>query len=870
MGLQDGAARMVVCAKIKSILMVKLQQALRAITTDLARFAARDDYWTLFADVFGSETRQTASQAIRGQLRRQDLGQLARVEVISGDLPGGANAAYATSSNTILLSERFLGQATISELRAVLLEEIGHAIDARVNLTDRAGDEGELFSLVVRGLTPSASERARLLAEDDHRTLQLPGGPLAVEQAAPVPVVYETTTVNSAGSQSYGYYKISGMQAVWQQKKGVNHQLRLYNGSASTTIANSVYREFGDFAISGNTIAYTKYDGQDDEVYRYAGGVTTRLTTNTGYDGDLLVEGATVVWQGREAGKTTSDLFRNNGIKTTRITNNSVDEQDVQLSGSNLVWVASDGNDHEIYFHDGKATKSLTNNTLDDYSPVLKGDKVAWFQWNNNQENLLFHDGKAVQQVATGKEVYSPVIAGNNLVYQQLEPSGNLSLQLYNSTTKRTTQLSADLFPFSDEVTPQLVATDGALVAWLEKNQSNQGENSATLKLYDGVTTRTVTINAAVTWGSEKTTVVLRGTKLFFMEPRSYILDSGYSSYGTNKLFMYDLSSPSPNAIELANVRGFYSIDGLDVVSGRILWSSDDKYTLYMSQPSTKPRLTLNTTAVTVAEPLLSDKPATFTVTLSAPSSVPVSVRYKTYSTWEDGDTASSGSDYQETSGLLNFPAGTTTQKISIPILYQSWDEPAEKFHLILFDPTNAVVVPGQNDAVITITDYVHESWQTRGVSSASFFLPAEVDDSNLESTWISGGPGADRLTGQVGSDIFDYRVLTDSLLSTGIDSITDFQAGASGDRLLVNVAPSSVVAAGAVSALTAAAIGARLTTSLFPANAAATFQVGSGSTLRSFVAINDATAGFSPLTDAVVEFTGLTGTIAASTFVTS
>ena len=58
----------------------------------------------------------------------------------------------------------------------------------------------------------------------------------------------------------------------------------------------------------------------------------------------------------------------------------------------------------------------------------------------------------------------------------------------------------------------------------------------------------------------------------------------------------------------------------------------------------------------------------------------------------------------------------------------------------------------------------------------------------------------------------------------------------------------------------------AKLTNTTFTANAAAQFSFGS----RSFVAINDATAGFSATTDAIIEVTGLTGTLGLNNFTTT
>jgi hypothetical protein len=60
--------------------------------------------------------------------------------------------------------------------------------------------------------------------------------------------------------------------------------------------------------------------------------------------------------------------------------------------------------------------------------------------------------------------------------------------------------------------------------------------------------------------------------------------------------------------------------------------------------------------------------------------------------------------------------------------------------------------------------------------------------------------------------------------------------------------------------------IGAKLTTTNFAANYAAQFTFGT----RTFVGINNATASFSATTDAIIEVTGLTGTLATGNFVTA
>jgi Ca2+-binding RTX toxin-like protein len=128
----------------------------------------------------------------------------------------------------------------------------------------------------------------------------------------------------------------------------------------------------------------------------------------------------------------------------------------------------------------------------------------------------------------------------------------------------------------------------------------------------------------------------------------------------------------------------------------------------------------------------------------------------------------------------------------------------------------------------------------------------------------LTGGLGTDTLTGGLGNDWFVYTNLTHSLLG-GIDSIKDFNNSTESDRFVVNTARSVFNNVGVVSGLNATAIGNALTTSNFGADAAALFTIGS----KSYVAINDGTAGFSAASDAIVDITGYKGTLSTSSFVT-
>jgi hypothetical protein len=77
-----------------------------------------------------------------------------------------------------------------------------------------------------------------------------------------------------------------------------------------------------------------------------------------------------------------------------------------------------------------------------------------------------------------------------------------------------------------------------------------------------------------------------------------------------------------------------------------------------------------------VTEGSMGTRAATFTATLSAASSQPVTVNYSTANS-----TTTAGSDYQATSGTLIFAPGETTKAITIVVNGDSKKEADETFY---------------------------------------------------------------------------------------------------------------------------------------------------------------------------------------------
>lgn len=116
----------------------------------------------------------------------------------------------------------------------------------------------------------------------------------------------------------------------------------------------------------------------------------------------------------------------------------------------------------------------------------------------------------------------------------------------------------------------------------------------------------------------------------------------------------------------------------------------------YTQGPAPLPTLSVNDVSVT--EGHTGATPATFTVSLSASSSLAVTAAYAT-----TGGSATSGTDFTAASGTVTVPAGSTTATFVVNVTGDTMPEPNEVFNVTLTAPTNATV--GDSTGAATIVD---------------------------------------------------------------------------------------------------------------------------------------------------------------------
>jgi hypothetical protein len=161
-----------------------IDSSLAAVRGTLRDFTMSPDFETDLRKVFGTGIDTDQVSPIVQGLTEPNSPFLPAIEIRSASEINGANGAFAGDTYTIYLSREFLerNRHSIDVVANVLLEEIGHGIDQRLHgELDTPGDEGELFSTLVRGINLGASELTRIGAEDDRTALVLDGRTISVE-----------------------------------------------------------------------------------------------------------------------------------------------------------------------------------------------------------------------------------------------------------------------------------------------------------------------------------------------------------------------------------------------------------------------------------------------------------------------------------------------------------------------------------------------------------------------------------------------------------------------------------------------------------------------------------------------------------------
>jgi len=132
-----------------------------------------------------------------------------------------------------------------------------------------------------------------------------------------------------------------------------------------------------EYRLSGSSVVWAAFDGNDREILLYDGTTVTQLTHNDYYDFAPQVFGSTVVWEADLDGNLSStadrEIFLHDGTTTTQLTNNQEADLYPVVSDGCVAWSGGGS----VLLYDGTTTTVLSDNLMINDGPVLSGSAVV-------------------------------------------------------------------------------------------------------------------------------------------------------------------------------------------------------------------------------------------------------------------------------------------------------------------------------------------------------------------------------------------------------------------------------------------------------------------------------------------------------------
>ncbi len=160
-----------------------LTTGLNNAIAQLQDFLIDQNFASNIATAFGQSADVESAHSLIQQLSNGQ--SLPTFKIISIDEIAGNLGAFDKLTNTVYISLDFLSQNANSpeNIANVLLEEIGHSVDSQINAVDASGDEGAIFSELVRDNQLSDEELKILKLKNDHLTVNIDGIDVILELA---------------------------------------------------------------------------------------------------------------------------------------------------------------------------------------------------------------------------------------------------------------------------------------------------------------------------------------------------------------------------------------------------------------------------------------------------------------------------------------------------------------------------------------------------------------------------------------------------------------------------------------------------------------------------------------------------------------
>ncbi|MTJ47294.1 LamG-like jellyroll fold domain-containing protein [Dolichospermum sp. UHCC 0259] len=255
-----------------------LNQALQNTSQYLSQFRDDAGYTQKLETAFGTDFDEEVANQLFNTFAEDDFSAVPTIEVVNSNDINSANGAFSITTGKIYLAAEFISQnaENLDAVVAVLLEETGHFIDARINKTDATGDEGDIFARLLQGKNISQEKLAVLQAEDDTVTVTLDDQEIEIEQAisnninVKVYITSITVSEENGAEIKFKYEATIPLSGIAANIPDIDIKYNYYVSAndGSTTGIQPTERTFRlKKDQETNTLNLPKIDGEDDKIY---------------------------------------------------------------------------------------------------------------------------------------------------------------------------------------------------------------------------------------------------------------------------------------------------------------------------------------------------------------------------------------------------------------------------------------------------------------------------------------------------------------------------------------------------------------------------------------------------------------------------
>lgn len=200
-----------------------------------AMAADKDAFHAKMKTIFGGGYDKAKAEEYRQKALAGDYSWLPPVRFAKSEDLKGANGCYNAEEGVVYINEELKNDPQLAARTYV--EEAGHHLDTKLNKSDAAGDEGELFRRIMGGEKLTQAQIAEVKAENDKGTVTINGKTMEVEFWNPFKAVAKAA--KSVGNAVVGAAKSVG-NAVVGAAKTVGNAVGGVAKSVGNAVVNTV------------------------------------------------------------------------------------------------------------------------------------------------------------------------------------------------------------------------------------------------------------------------------------------------------------------------------------------------------------------------------------------------------------------------------------------------------------------------------------------------------------------------------------------------------------------------------------------------------------------------------------------------------